>query len=80
MCERKILFQLKIYDRLRQATAKRTGCLSGAKWIYVSCGDIVDGVGYCVDSISVAVMTGIGREDREEALPTAKASNAPPTY
>ena len=26
LCERKILFRLKIYDRLRQATAKRTGC------------------------------------------------------
>ena len=25
LCERKIWFQLKIYDRLRQATAKRTG-------------------------------------------------------
>jgi len=25
LCERKILFQLKIYDRLRQATTKRTG-------------------------------------------------------
>ena len=25
LCERKILFRLKIYDRLRQATAKRTG-------------------------------------------------------
>ena len=25
-CERKILFQLEIYDRLRQATAKRTSC------------------------------------------------------
>ena len=25
LCERKILFQLKIYDRLRQAIAKRTG-------------------------------------------------------
>ena len=25
LCETKILFQLKIYDRLRQATAKRTG-------------------------------------------------------
>jgi len=25
LCERKILFWLKIYDRLRQATAKRTG-------------------------------------------------------
>jgi len=24
LCERKILFQLKIYDRLQQATAKRT--------------------------------------------------------
>ena len=24
LCERKILFQPKIYDRLRQATAKRT--------------------------------------------------------
>jgi len=24
LCERKILFRLKIYDRLRQATAKRT--------------------------------------------------------
>ena len=28
LCERKILFRLKIYDRLRQATAKRTGCIS----------------------------------------------------
>jgi len=28
LCERKILFWLKIYDRLRQATAKRTGCCS----------------------------------------------------
>jgi len=28
LCERKILFRLEIYDRLRQATAKRTGCLS----------------------------------------------------
>ena len=27
LCERKILFQLKIYDRLRQATAKRTCCI-----------------------------------------------------
>ena len=26
LCERKILFRLEIYDRLRQATAKRTGC------------------------------------------------------
>ena len=26
VCEKKILFRLKIYDRLRQATAKRTGC------------------------------------------------------
>ena len=26
LCERKILFLLKIYDSLRQATAKRTGC------------------------------------------------------
>jgi len=26
LCEKKILFRLKIYDRLRQATAKRTGC------------------------------------------------------
>ena len=25
LCEKKILFRLKIYDRLRQATAKRTG-------------------------------------------------------
>ena len=25
LCERKILFRLKIYDRLRRATAKRTG-------------------------------------------------------
>jgi len=25
LCERKILFWLEIYDRLRQATAKRTG-------------------------------------------------------
>ena len=25
LCERKILFRLEIYDRLRQATAKRTG-------------------------------------------------------
>ena len=25
LCERIILFQLKIYDRLQQATAKRTG-------------------------------------------------------
>ena len=25
LCERKILFRLKIYDRLRQATAKQTG-------------------------------------------------------
>ena len=29
LCERKILFRLKIYDRLRQATAKRTGWLGG---------------------------------------------------
>ena len=28
LCERKILFRLEIYDRLRQATAKRTGFLS----------------------------------------------------
>ena len=28
LCERKILFQLKIYDRLRQATAKQTGLQS----------------------------------------------------
>ena len=28
LCERKILFQLKIYDLLRQAIAKRTGCSS----------------------------------------------------
>jgi len=28
LCERKILFQLKIYDRLRQATTKRSGCLN----------------------------------------------------
>ena len=28
LCERKILFRLEIYDRLRQATAKRTGCIS----------------------------------------------------
>ena len=28
LCERKILFRLEIYDRLRQATAKRTGCRS----------------------------------------------------
>ena len=27
LCERKILFRLEIYDCLRQATAKRTGCL-----------------------------------------------------
>jgi len=26
LCERKILFRLKIYDRLRQATAKQTCC------------------------------------------------------
>ena len=26
LCERKILFRLEIYDRLRQVTAKRTGC------------------------------------------------------
>ena len=26
LCERKIMFQLEIYDRLRQATAKRTCC------------------------------------------------------
>jgi len=26
LCERKILFRLEIYDRLRQATVKRTGC------------------------------------------------------
>ena len=34
LCERKILFWLKIYDRLRQATAKRIGCLSlvSAPW------------------------------------------------
>jgi len=25
LCERKILFQLEIYDRLRRATVKRTG-------------------------------------------------------
>ena len=25
LCERKILFRLEIYDRLRQATAKQTG-------------------------------------------------------
>ena len=25
LCERKIMFRLEIYDRLRQATAKRTG-------------------------------------------------------
>ena len=25
LCERKILFRLEIYDRLRQATTKRTG-------------------------------------------------------
>ena len=25
LCERKILFRLKIYDRLQQTTAKRTG-------------------------------------------------------
>jgi len=30
LCERKILFRLKIYDRLRQATDKRTGCRSQA--------------------------------------------------
>jgi len=29
LCERKILFRLKIYDRLRQATAKPTGCIFG---------------------------------------------------
>ena len=28
LCERKILFWLEIYDRLRQATAKRTGLIS----------------------------------------------------
>jgi len=28
LCERKILFRLEIYDRLRQATAKRTGGVS----------------------------------------------------
>jgi len=28
LCERKILFRLKIYYRLRQATAKRTSCMS----------------------------------------------------
>ena len=28
LCERKILFRLEIYDCLRQATAKRTGCLT----------------------------------------------------
>jgi len=32
LCERKILFRLKIYDRLRQATAKRTGCLIFETW------------------------------------------------
>ena len=33
LCERKILFWLEIYDRLRQATAKRTGYLHGATQI-----------------------------------------------
>jgi len=28
LCEKKILFRLKIYDRLRQATTKRTGCMT----------------------------------------------------
>ena len=28
LCERKILFRLEIYDRLRQATAKRTGYIT----------------------------------------------------
>jgi len=28
LCERKILFRLEIYDRLRQAIAKRTGCVA----------------------------------------------------
>ena len=32
LCERKILFRLKIYDHLRQATAKRTGC-----WLLAVC-------------------------------------------
>jgi hypothetical protein len=42
----------------------------------------VDGVGYCIDSISIVETTvtkGIACKAREEALPTVKASNAPPT-
>ena len=31
LCERKILFQLEIYDRLRQTTAKQTG-----SWLQIS--------------------------------------------
>ena len=31
LCERKILFRLKIYDRLRQATAKRIDCMAMKK-------------------------------------------------
>jgi len=33
LCERKILFRLKIYDRIRQAQAKQTGCLIGSNKI-----------------------------------------------
>ena len=46
LCERKILFQLEIYDRLRQAKAKRTGypsgqrqhcCMIGSSYCVISC-------------------------------------------
>jgi len=35
LCERKILFRLKIYNRLRQATAKRTGMLVLFKYKHI---------------------------------------------
>jgi len=33
LCERKILFWLKIYDRLRQATANRTGVFVDVQYL-----------------------------------------------
>jgi len=51
----KILFQLKIYDRLRQVMAKRTGCVWPKRvwilwswpWSHIFCYDLVWFAGWC---------------------------------
>ena len=53
LCERKILFRLKIYDRLRQATAKRTDCICVAA--HVLC-------------LELAIDVGLGEGGRMEAM------------